>query len=120
MSAVRWAVTAVILGLGVLLLGLHAAGLDATAALSALWRGAFGTWDAFTSATLVRAVPLIMIGLGISVAFRGGALNIGAEGQFYAGAIAATWIGLHVTGVPSVAAVAALLLASIIAGVIWV
>jgi general nucleoside transport system permease protein len=119
-SALRWAVTAVILGLGVLLLGLHAAGLDATAALGALWRGAFGSWDAFTSATLVRAVPLILIGLGISVAFRGGALNIGAEGQFYAGAIAATWVGLHVAGVPPIAAVAALLLASIIAGVLWV
>jgi len=119
-SALRWAVTAVVLGLGVLLLGLHAAGLDATAALSSLWRGAFGSWDAFTSATLVRAVPLILIGLGISVAFRGGALNIGAEGQFYAGAIAATWIGLHVAELPTVAAVAALLLASIIAGVLWV
>ena len=66
------------------------------------WRrsgsGAFGSWYAFTSATLVRAVPLILIGLGIALAFRAGALNIGAEGQFYAGAIAATWVGLHVGG----------------------
>ena len=63
--------------------------------------GAFGSWYAFTSATLVRAVPLIIIGLGIALAFRGGALNIGAEGQFYAGAIAATWVGLHVAGRPA-------------------
>ena len=48
----------------------------------------------------MRAVPLILIGLGIAVAFRGGALNIGAEGQFYAGAIAATWVGLHLAGQP--------------------
>ena len=63
--------------------------------------GAFGSWYALTSATLVRAVPLIIIGLGIALAFRGGALNIGAEGQFYAGAIAATWVGLHVAGRPA-------------------
>ena len=84
--------------------GLEMAGYDSAAALSALWQGAFGSWYAFTSATLVRSVPLIVIGLGIALAFRGGALNIGAEGQFYAGAIAATWVGLHVAGrAPAVA-----------------
>ena len=101
MRALGWAVAAVALGLAVLFLGLEAAGFDAAAGLGALWLGAFGSWDAFTSSTLVRAVPLILIGLGISVAFRGGALNIGAEGQFYAGAIAATWVGLHLAGQPA-------------------
>ena len=82
-------------GLIVLALGLELAGYDSGAALGALWSGAFGSWYALTSATLVRAVPLILIGLGLALAFRGGAFNIGAEGQFYAGAIAATWIGLQ-------------------------
>ena len=72
-------------------------------------RAPFGSWYAFTSATLVRAVPLIMIGLGIALAFRAGALNIGAEGQFYAGAIAATWVGLHVAGRPAAIAMPAVL-----------
>ena len=99
-----------------LALGLWAAGYDAVAGLGALWSGAFGSWYAFTSATLVRAVPLILIGLGIAVAFRGGAFNIGAEGQFYAGAIAATWVGLHATEAPGFLAVAALLLAAAVAG----
>lgn len=120
MSALGWAVAAVSLGLAALAIGLEAAGFDAAAGLGALWLGAFGSWDAFTSATLVRAVPLILIGLGIAIAFRGGALNIGAEGQFYAGAIAATWVGLQLGDQPAVVAVGALLLASAVAGLCWV
>jgi simple sugar transport system permease protein len=99
---------------------LEAAGYDAASALAALWSGAFGSWYAFTSATLVRSVPLILIGLGIAIAFRAGAFNIGAEGQFYAGAIAATWVGLHATGRPAPLAIGALLLVSALAGAAWV
>ena len=110
------------LGLGVLALaaGLAAAGYDAAAALGALWRGAFGSWYAITSATLVRAVPLIIIGLGLSLAFRAGAFNIGGEGQFYAGAIAATWIGLHVGALPAPVALTAVAGAALVAGAAWV
>jgi simple sugar transport system permease protein len=108
------------MGLLVLAAGLQLAGYDAAAALGALWRGAFGSWYAFTSATLVRAVPLIIIGLGIALAFRGGALNIGAEGQFYAGAIAATWVGLHVATRPTVVGLPAVLAAAVLAGGAWV
>jgi simple sugar transport system permease protein len=113
-------VLAVVLGLAVLAAGLQLAGYDAAAALTALWEGAFGSWYAITSATLVRSVPLIVIGLGIAVAFRGGALNIGAEGQFYAGAIGATWVGLHVAGRVPVIAVPAVLAAGVLAGAAWV
>lgn len=111
---------ALLAGLAVLAGGLQLAGYDAVAALGALWNGAFGSWYAFTSATLVRSVPLIIIGLGIAIAFRGGAFNIGADGQFYAGAIAATWIGLHAGGLPAPIAIAALLLAAGLAGAAWV
>ena len=120
MSALFWGAAAVLLGIAALAAGLEASGYDAAAALGALWLGAFGSWDAFTSTTLVRAVPLILIGLGIAVAFRGGALNIGAEGQFYAGAIAATWVGLHLGNQPAPIAVGALLLAASVAGLCWV
>jgi simple sugar transport system permease protein len=111
---------AVLLGLGTLVAGLELAGYDAATALTALWNGAFGSWYALTSATLVRAVPLVVIGLGIAVAFRGGAFNIGAEGQFYAGAIAATWVGLHVAGRPALVALPAVLAAAVLAGAAWV
>jgi ABC-type uncharacterized transport system permease subunit len=119
---VRPSGSAAALGLGLLTLALslYLAGYDATAALSSLWEGAFGSWYALTSATLVRAVPLIIIGLGIALAFRGGALNIGAEGQFYAGAIAATWVGLHVAGRPSPVAIASVWAAAVLAGMAWV
>ncbi|MEZ0336134.1 MAG: ABC transporter permease [Gemmatimonadales bacterium] len=114
------ALAAIALGIAVLAIGLQLAGFDALAALGALWNGAFGSWYALTSATLVRAVPLIIIGLGIALAFRGGVFNIGAEGQFYAGAIAATWIGLHAGSLPSVIAVPAVLLGGAVAGMLWV
>ena len=77
-------------GLIVLGFGLALLGYDAGAALGALWRGAFGSWYAISSATMVRAVPLMVIGLGLAISFRAGALNIGAEGQFAVGAMAAT------------------------------
>jgi ABC-type uncharacterized transport system permease subunit len=113
-------VAALGVGLLALALSLHLAGYDAMAALGALWQGAFGSWYALTSVTLVRAVPLIIIGLGIALAFRGGALNIGAEGQFYAGAIAATWVGLHVAARPSPVAIGAVWAAAALAGMSWV
>ncbi|HEY7614671.1 MAG TPA: ABC transporter permease [Gemmatimonadales bacterium] len=107
-------------GLAVLAVGLELSGYDSAAALGALWSGAFGSWYALTSATLVRAAPLIVISLGLALGFRAGAFNIGGEGQFYAGAIAATWIGLQVGGLPWPLAVAAVLSASLLAGGLWV
>ena len=65
-------------------------------------------------------MPLIIIGLGLALAFRAGAFNIGAEGQFYAGAIAATWLGLHAGSLPSPLAVAVVLSAALLAGALWV
>jgi general nucleoside transport system permease protein len=119
-TRLAWASAALLLGLIVLIAGLEAGGYDAVTALGALWSGSFGSWYSFTSATLVRAVPLILIGLGLAVAFRGGALNIGAEGQFYAGAIATTWVGLHVGGRPAPVAILALIVAAGLAGALWV
>lgn len=110
---------AVAAGLAVLALGLSAGGYDSFLALGALWRGAFGSPDAILSGLLPRAIPLIIIGLGIALAFRAGALNIGAEGQFYAGAIAATWMGLLVGGWPAPLAIPLVLAAALTAGVLW-
>ena len=105
--------------LALLALGLALAGYDAPAALAAMGRGAAGSPYAFFSQTLLRATPLILIGLAVSFAFRSGALNIGAEGQFYAGAIAATWVGIHTGGLPPVLAVSCLLGAGCCAGLCW-
>jgi simple sugar transport system permease protein len=53
------------------------------------------------------------------LAFRAGAFNIGAEGQFYAGAVAATWVGLTLAGGPRVLVVPAVLAAGVLAGLLW-
>jgi ABC-type uncharacterized transport system permease subunit len=111
---------ALLAGLGVLALGLELTGYHPASALGALWSGAFGSWYAITSATLVRSVPLIVIGLGLALSFRAGAFNIGAEGQFYAGAIAATWLGLHAGSLPWPLAVAVVLAGAVLAGALWV
>lgn len=122
MRARGWLVGAgaLLSGLAVLALGLELAGYSAAFALGALWSGALGSWYAVTSATLVRSVPLIIIGLGLALAFRAGAFNIGAEGQFYAGAIAATWLGLHLGALPSPLAVTVVLSGAALAGALWV
>lgn len=91
-----------------------------SAAIAAFWAGAFGSWDVFTGDTLGRAVPLILIGLGFTLAFRAGAINIGGEGQFYAGAIAAVAIGLHVSALTPPLALALVLVAAALAGAVWI
>ena len=90
-----------------------------TDALLALWEGAFGSSYAFWSATLVRATPLLLLGLGIATAFRAGVLNIGAEGQFLVGAIAATAVGAWGAEAGRPLTVAAMLLAGATAGAAW-
>lgn len=99
--------------------GLAVTGYDPAAALGAMVRGAFGSPYAFFSQTLLRATPLILLGLAVAFAFRSGALNIGAEGQFYAGAIAATWAGVQVASLPPVLAVWWVLSVGCIAGMAW-
>ena len=64
----------------------RSAGTPSRDGLAALWRGSLGSWYAFTSATLVRAIPLMLTGVAVAIAFRAGVLNIGAEGQLLAGA----------------------------------
>ena len=117
----RWLLPlgSVVAALALLTVGLALAGYDAPAALAAMVRGAAGSPYAFLSQTLLRATPLILIGLAVSFAFRSGALNIGAEGQFYAGAIAATWAGVHAGGLPAVIAVCWVLGAGCGAGLLW-
>src|SRR5688500_1077731 len=97
-------------------------GFPAWAGLSALWTGAFGSWYAFTSATLVRAAPLMLTGGAVALAFRGGVLNIGGEGQLLVGAAAAAAFALAVpTGSEGLVplAITGVLLAAAVAGATW-
>ena len=87
-------------------------------ALIALLNGAAGSWYALTSATLVRAIPLALAGLAVSLAFRAGILNIGAEGQLLAGAAAATFATLAAPQL-GVLVIPLLLVAGCVAGAAW-
>ena len=71
------------------------AGAPVGRAYALLLQGGFGSRFAWTE-TLTRATPLILTGLAVAVAFRARLFNIGAEGQLYAGALAAVAVGgLH-------------------------
>jgi simple sugar transport system permease protein len=71
------------------------AGAPVGRAYALLLEGGFGSRLALTE-TLTRATPLILTGLAAAVAFRARLYNIGAEGQLYAGALAAVAVGgLH-------------------------
>lgn len=63
-------------------------------AYSAMFSGAFLNKNGLAD-TLVKATPLLLVGLGIAIAFRGGVINIGAEGQLVVGALLTTYLALQ-------------------------
>ena len=68
---------------------------------------------------LVKSTPLIFTGIAVTVAFVTGYYNIGAEGQLYAGALAAAWLGTVLGGVPIPIAIVLMLLGGFVAGMLW-
>jgi len=87
-------------------------------AYAALWDGAFGSTNAFAE-TLVKATPLLLVGLGICISFRGDVINIGGEGQMIVGAVLATWVGLTFTGLPGWLVITLSMLAGFLGGAVW-
>ncbi|MBL0938881.1 MAG: ABC transporter permease [Gemmatimonadaceae bacterium] len=112
---------AVVLTVALLLLSLLlvVTGHDVGQALGALVRGAFGSWYAISSATLVRMVPLGLAGLAVSLAFRAGILNIGAEGQLLMGAAAAAALAVPLANTTPWLAIPLLLIGGATAGACW-
>ncbi len=68
---------------------------------------------------LVKATPLLIIALGLSVCFRSGVWNIGAEGQFVMGAIFAGWMALEADKSTGTWIIPAILLAGVLGGMFW-
>ena len=120
-----------------------ATGYNPIAAYAALFEGAFGSpaslgrillyelriTDAAPTAedtaslaaigrTLVNTTPLIFTGLAVAVAFRAGLFNIGGEGQFFMGAMAAAWLGVSL-GFLGFGAIPIVVVACIVAGFLW-
>ncbi len=72
------------------------------------------------SETFVKMIPLLLTGLGVSVAFRMQLWNIGAEGQLYLGAIFATGTTLFlIPGAPAIVMIPAMAAAGLIGGALW-
>lgn len=82
------------------------------------FRGIFGSFSSF-SEIFVKACPLILTGLGCAIAFRTGFFNIGAEGQFYVGAMAATIVSLGLPDAAGVLRIVVSLAAGFIGGGLW-
>jgi simple sugar transport system permease protein len=99
--------------------GLIAAwGVSPLKAYAALVDGAFGNRNSIAE-TLLRSVPLTFAGLGVAIAFRGGAFNVGAEGQLFVGATAATFAGIELAGAPVAFVLAVMVIAAFVAGAAW-
>ncbi len=111
-------VFATILVLFIGLFVLSALGKDPVAAYKALFDGAFGSQRAIIQ-TIIKATPLLLVGIGICIAFRGGVTNIGGEGQIIVGALASAAVALYVPIESRAVMLPLCLIASMLAGALW-
>ena len=111
-------VFATLAALGVGMIMLLVLRVNPLEAYGALWEGAFGSTNAMAE-TLVKATPLLLVGLGICIAFRANVINIGGEGQMIIGGIMATQVGLVFTDAPGWLVIILAMLAGFVGGAIW-
>jgi len=88
-------ITALLLGAGLI----WASGASVVEAYYGLFEGMCGSRRALVE-TCVAAIPYMLAGLSVALGFHGGLFNIGAEGQFYMGALGAAVVGYAVAGIP--------------------
>jgi len=110
------AIVAVAFALGALLI--LAIGGSPWQAYRALVVAAFGSANGFAE-TMVKACPLLLAGLGVTVAYRARFWNIGAEGQIYAGGIAAALAGIYLGWLPAALQMPLALVAGVVGGALW-
>ena len=107
-------VIAVLIGAVVMLLTGH----NPLTAYGALFSGAFGS-TVNLSNTMANAIPLILSGLGVAIGFKSGLFNIGAEGQYWIGSMAAVWIGYSEHGLPPILHVTLSISVGMLAAGLW-
>lgn len=107
-----------LLSLLVGVLVIYFSGKDPIASYKAIWEGAFGNPIKFAD-TLDRSTVLMLSGLAAALAFRTNVINLGLEGQLYAGAFAAALVGFSVQGLPKAIHIPLCLLAGVVAGGLW-
>jgi general nucleoside transport system permease protein len=107
-------------------------GADPIATYEAIWKGTGLEWlfpwvtgDERELAavnlqnTLIITTPLILTGLAVAFAFRAGLFNIGGNGQYIVGSIAAVWVGSSFAGMPGVLHIVLAVGAACLAGAFW-
>ena len=107
-------------------------GSDPIATYEAIWKGTGLQWlfpwttgderelaAVNLQQTLIITTPLILTGLAVAFAFRAGLFNIGGNGQFIVGAIAAVWVGSSFADMPSLLHIVLAILAACAAGAFW-
>ena len=67
----------------------------------------------------VKAAPLIIIGVGLSIAYRANVWNIGAEGQYVMGGLAGTWVALATYGMTGPWILPLMILAGVVGGALY-
>lgn len=108
---------AIILGLAVAGIILAIAGYPPIASIAALGKGIFSK-PKYISNVIIKSTPLIFTGLAVAFAFKTGLFNIGAEGQFIVGCLAATLVGVTVK-VPAFLQIPLVLIAGMAAGALY-
>ena len=96
---------------------LAVAGINPGVAYGKLLNGVFGQVK-YVTWSVVYAAPLILTGLSVAFSFRTGVFNIGAEGQFVVGSIAACVVGI-VFHLPAPLHIFLCIVAAVAAGALW-
>jgi len=94
------------------------AGANVFEVYGSMLRGAFGGQRQITE-TILKTMPLLLVGLGLTVAFRARVWNIGGEGQFFMGALFGAVIALLFPGLPRPVLLLTMLMAGAIGGMMW-
>lgn len=88
-------------------------------AYTAMFSGAFANKNGLAD-TMVKAIPLLLVGLGIVIAFRANVINIGAEGQLIVGALLATYLAVELGDTwPNYIVIIISLIAGALVGGLW-
>ena len=116
-SSVTYTLIAIVTGFIVGAILLAAIGISPIEAYGKLLDGIFGKGK-YIAWSIVYASPLILTGLSVAFSFKTGVFNIGAEGQFVVGSMAACIVGALVELSP-VLHVLACMLAAMAAGALW-
>jgi len=97
---------------------LIALGADPIAGFTTMFSAAFGSADGL-AATAVKSIPLMLVGVGICIAFRANVINIGGEGQMVLGGLFGTIVALSFPEFPAFIMLPLVLLAGMVGGGIW-